>query len=76
MTRQKFDANASTELSDSRVDIPVTLENDATVDLKSIVIAFFAITSVAHLLYATDFFGKGWYSSQIMGFGLESLSLG
>jgi hypothetical protein len=69
MTRQKFDANASTELSDSRVDIPVTLENDATVDLKSIVIAFFAITSVAHLLYATDFFGKGWYSSQIMGFG-------
>ena len=65
--RLKFDETQPE--SESRVDIPVKIENTQTVDLKNIVVAFFAITSIAHLLYATDFFGKGWYSSQILGFG-------
>lgn len=67
MTRIKFDDSAPT--SDSRVDIPVVLENTEIIDLKYIVVGFFSITSIAHLLYATDFFGKGWYSKQVLGFG-------
>jgi hypothetical protein len=55
--------------SESRVDIPVKIEPKEKVDLKFLVVAFFAITSFAHLLYANDFFGKGWYSSQLLGFG-------
>jgi hypothetical protein len=65
MTRQAFDETATT----SRVDVPVSLENNNTIDLKFFVVAFFAITAAAHFLYATDFFGKGWYSKQILGFG-------
>jgi len=64
-TRLAFDE----QLQTSRVDIPVKLENSAKVDLRFVVILFFAITSAAHLLYATDFFGKGWYSREVLGFG-------
>ena len=53
----------------SRVDIPVDIEDSSRIDLKFVVVLFFAITSLFHLLYATDFFGRGWYSSQILGFG-------
>jgi len=56
-------------LPDSRVDIPVTIESKDKVDLKYLLVAFFAVTSIAHFLYATDFFGTGWYSSQVLGFG-------
>ena len=66
MTRSKFDSVAETE---SRIDIPVEIENDVKFDAKFILVLFFGITSVAHLLYATDFFGKGWYSSQVLGYG-------
>jgi len=66
MTRLKFDADKETT---SRVDIPVQLEDDSVIDLKYLVVAFFAITAAAHLLYATDFFGQGWYSKQVLGFG-------
>lgn len=55
--------------STSRVDIPVMIENKETVDLKYLLVAFFAVTSVAHFLYANDFFGRGWYSTQVLGFG-------
>jgi hypothetical protein len=67
MVRLTFDAQAPTP--ESPVDIPVKLENETKVDLKFIVVGFFAITSLAHLLYATDFFGAGWYSQQILGTG-------
>jgi hypothetical protein len=67
MTRLKFDENAPPQTS--RVDIPVVLENESKIDLKFIIVSFFAITSVAHLLYATDFFGKKWYSKAILGVG-------
>jgi len=67
MTRLKFDENAAPQAS--RVDIPVVLENESKVDLKFIIVYFFAITSAAHLLYATDFFGLKWYSKSILGVG-------
>lgn len=51
------------------MDIPVKLETTERADLKPYVVAFFAVTSFAHLLYATDFFGRGWYSSHVLGFG-------
>jgi len=65
--RLKFDY--SIPPTDSRVDIPIKTEPQEKVDLKIFVVAFFIITSAAHFLYATDFFGRGWYSSQILGFG-------
>jgi hypothetical protein len=65
--RLKFDETQPPQ--DSRVNIPVKIENKDKVDLKFLVVAFFIVTSVAHFLYATDFFGKGWYSSQVLGFG-------
>lgn len=55
--------------SQSRIDIPVELADTTRVDLKFVVVAFFAVTSAAHFLYATDFFGTKLYSSQINGFG-------
>lgn len=67
MVRMKFDDSAPE--SESRVDIPVKLEDNVKIDLKFCLVSFFVITSAAHFLYATDFFGKGWYSSQILGFG-------
>jgi hypothetical protein len=67
LVRSKFDETAPQ--SQSRVDIPVALENDSKVDLKFVVVGFFAITSAAHFLYATDFFGKGWYSKAVLGYG-------
>ena len=66
-TRTKFDDAAPA--SASRVNIPVEIEYNSTVDLKGIVVGFFLITSAAHFLYANDFFGRGWYSSQVLGFG-------
>lgn len=65
--RLKFDATQPQ--SQSRVDIPVAKESEERADLKVYVVAFFAVTSAAHFLYATDFFGRGWYSSHILGFG-------
>jgi hypothetical protein len=55
--------------SDSRVDIPVKIESKEKVDLKFFVVGFFAVTALAHFLYANDFFGRGWYSSEVLGFG-------
>jgi hypothetical protein len=65
--RLEFDD--SQPVSESRVDIPVKIQNKGGIDLKTLVVAFFAVTTVAHLLYATDFFGMGWYSSEVLGFG-------
>lgn len=67
MVRMKYDETATP--SESRVDIPVVLENNVEIDLKFILVSFFGVTAAAHLLYATDFFGKGWYSTVITGYG-------
>jgi hypothetical protein len=53
----------------SRVDLPAKLVPESNVDIKYIVVAFFAITAVSHALYATDFLGRGWYSKAVLGFG-------
>ena len=66
MSRLVYDI---TKQTDSRVDLPVKLEDDVSVDLKWFVVGFFIITAVAHLLYATDFFGKGLYTKAINGYG-------
>jgi hypothetical protein len=63
MSRLKFDEE---RVATSRIDVPVTLEDEAQIDLKFIVVFFFAFTSFSHFLYATDFVGLGWYSSQIL----------
>lgn len=53
----------------SRVDTPVKLETSGTANLKTLIAAFFGITSASHFVYATDFFGRGWYSKTILGTG-------
>jgi hypothetical protein len=58
-----------TGLPTSKVNLPVTLEPDITVDIKFLVVTFFAITAVAHFLYATDFLGRGYYTNAIFGYG-------
>lgn len=58
-----------TKQTDSKVDLPVKIEDGVQIDLKLFIVGFFAITAVSHLLYATDFFGKGWYSKAINGYG-------
>jgi len=65
--RLKYDA--AQPASTSRVDIPVEIEPKESVDLKVLLVGFFIVTSVAHLLYATDFFGFKWYSNNLLGFG-------
>ena len=64
MTRLKFNPDETTK---SRIDIPVSIENDVKIDLKFIIVAFFGITAAAHFLYASDF--KQFYSKQVLGFG-------
>jgi uncharacterized membrane protein YciS (DUF1049 family) len=53
----------------SRIDIPVKLEQAGKANLKYILAAFFAVTAISHLLYATDFGGRGYYSKEIFGRG-------
>jgi hypothetical protein len=53
----------------SRVDLPVRLSESSKVDLRNLVVAFFAFTAVSHALYATDFAGRGWYSKAVSGWG-------
>jgi hypothetical protein len=65
--KTSFDASVP---ATSDIDFPQELvPSGTTVNIKSMVIAFFFITAFAHILYATDFFGKGWYSSVVYGFG-------
>lgn len=64
--KQEFDTTTSPA---SDIDYPVKLDADGSVDVKPLVVAFFAITSLAHVGYATDFAGRGWYSSAVLKFG-------
>ena len=67
MTRLAFDPTAPP--NQSRVDVPVKLEDDTKVDLKPLIVSFLIITSVFHGLYATDVFGTKLYSNAVLGFG-------
>lgn len=66
MCRFAFDP---TEVTASRVNLTVKMEKVGIIDVKPLLVTFFLITAVAHGLYATDFFGQGWYSSAIEGYG-------
>lgn len=55
--------------SDLDYDMDLTkIQNDG-VNIKRLVIAFFTITSLAHVAYATDMFGRGGYYSAVFGQG-------
>ena len=65
--KTSFDASVP---ATSDIDFPQQLvPSGTTVNIKSMTIAFFFITAIAHVVYATDFFGKGWYTSAVFGFG-------
>lgn len=65
----KLQFNASVPAT-SDIDYPQQLvPSGTTTNIKSLTIAFFFITAIFHFLYATDFFGKGWYSKAVFGFG-------
>jgi hypothetical protein len=53
----------------SRVDLPVELVDDFSIDLKVVVVIFFVITALAHWAYSTDFWGLKWYSKEVLGYG-------
>ena len=64
--KNAFDPNT---VQISRVDFPIKLEESGTTNLKYLTAAFFGVTAAAHLTYATDFFGRGFYSKAILGRG-------
>ena len=47
------------------INFPRDLKPVGTFDVYPAILAFFGITAVAHLFYATDAFGFGWYSQAI-----------
>lgn len=47
------------------INFPRDLKPVGTFDVYPAILAFFGITAVAHLFYATDAFGFGWYSKAI-----------
>ena len=53
----------------SDLDYAMTTAEDGTRNVKTFVVVFFALTSLAHVLYATDFFGKGLYKNAVLGYG-------
>jgi hypothetical protein len=55
--------------SDLDYDLKVTKNEGEGVSIRTLVVTFFALTSLAHVAYATDFFGRGGYYSSVFGFG-------
>lgn len=53
----------------SDIDYPQELKASGGPDVKGLVVLFYLFTCFAHVVYATDFFGKGWYSNAITGWG-------
>ena len=47
------------------INFPIKLQSIGSVNVPWLILSFFAITFVFHLLYATDFFGTGLYSKAI-----------
>jgi hypothetical protein len=68
VTKYKLTFNTSSSPT-SDLDYAVETEASGAVGLRRLTLAFFGLTSLAHVLYATDFFGKGWYSSAVSGYG-------
>jgi len=53
----------------SDLDYALDLQQSRQFSLRDPTILFFAITSFAHVAYATDMFGKGGYNSSVFEFG-------
>ena len=53
----------------SKVDLPAKLVEQSKIDLKGLVVWFFIVTAASHFLYASDFFGRGYYTKAILGIG-------
>jgi len=66
MYRHAYD---DTQAPLSKVDIPAKLEKSSKQNLKIVIVLFFAITCIFHIIYATDFFGRGYYTQALMGTG-------
>lgn len=47
------------------INFPFELKNIASLNVYNAVLAFFVITAIAHLFYATDGFGSGLYTLMI-----------
>jgi len=50
---------------ESEINVKQKAVKSGQLNIRHLVMAFFAVTAVAHTLYATDFFGAGWYSQAI-----------
>jgi hypothetical protein len=51
--------------TNGEADQPQKSVTSNKVNIKLLVYAFFGVTAAAHLLYATDFFGRGWYTAAL-----------
>jgi hypothetical protein len=56
---------SDTATDENDLNYPLKAVESGKVNVKNLVLAFFGVTALAHLLYATDFFGKGWYSNAL-----------
>lgn len=68
VTQYKLTFNTATSPA-SDLDYAVETEATGSVGIRRLTLLFFGVTSLAHVLYATDFFGRGWYTSAISGYG-------
>lgn len=50
---------------ESEINVKQKAVKDGQLNIRYLVMAFFGVTALAHTLYATDFFGAGWYSQAI-----------
>jgi hypothetical protein len=60
---------AANESPASDLDYTLDLKNSRQQSLRDPCVAFFAMTSFAHVLYATDFFGRGGYLTAVLEYG-------
>ena len=60
---------ADSPVSDLDYDMKLTKNEGEGVSIKYLVVSFFVLTSLAHVAYATDFFGRGGYYNSVYKFG-------
>ncbi len=68
VTKYEFEYKA-TESPASDLDYAMDIKPASETSIKVLTVAFFLITCFAHVLYATDFFGRGYYKHVIYGQG-------
>jgi hypothetical protein len=63
--RVAIDGGHLDTVANGDADQPQKAVQSAKINIKQLVYAFFGITAAAHVLYATDFFGRGWYTAAV-----------